>query len=398
MRSDSVKTDYDVIVVGAGPGGSFSAKAAAKGGASVLLIDRRKELGAPVRCGEGLGSHWLEELGLKISPKAISAEISGSVLYSPNLKREVKIQNPETKGYVIDRKVFDKDLAIDAGRAGAEVMVKTEVYDVMKEGGKTCGVKAYHMGDKFEATCKVLIAADGGESTVARHAGINSTASLYDTDFGVEYEMVNVECQDLIEIYFSKIAAPRGYVWVFPKGKDVANVGVGIGGLEKGNAVEYLDRFIKSHERFKNAQTVAVKGGLIPVGEPLKDLVADGLIIVGTAAHQVDPIHGGGMALAMEAGGMAGEVAAKCIQEGNVGKQHLMEYDKMWRKKVEPKLMRRLRLRKVLEKLDDDDFNAIFENLNDDDLDRLIKGDYKPVVKKVLVKRPQLLKVLSALL
>ena len=69
-----------------------------------------------------------------------------------------------------------------------------------------------------------------------------------------------------------------------------------------------------------------------------------------------------------------------------------------WRKKVEPKLMRRLLLRKVLEKLDDDDFNTIFENLTDDDVDRLIKGDYKPVVKKVLIKRPQLLKVLSALL
>lgn len=67
-------------------------------------------------------------------------------------------------------------------------------------------------------------------------------------------------------------------------------------------------------------------------------------------------------------------------------------------KRVEPKLMRRLRLRKVLEKLDDGDFNAIFKYLNDNDIDRLIKGDYKPVVEKVLLKRPQLLKVLSALI
>ena len=393
-----MKADYDVIVVGAGPGGSFAAKKAAKAGASVLLIDRRKELGAPVRCGEGLGSHWLDELGLKVSPKAISAEISGSVLYSPNMKREVKIQNPETRGYVIDRKVFDKDLAIDAGRAGAEVIAKTEVYEVMKKDGKVCGVKANCAGDKFEANCKVLIAADGGESTIARMAGIDSTATLYDTDFGIEYEMVNVDCQDLIEIYFSKSAAPRGYVWVFPKGKDVANVGVGIGGLEKGNAVEYLDRFIKNNKRFEGAQTVAIKGGLIPVGEPLKELVADGLMIVGTAAHQVDPIHGGGMALAMEAGGIAGEVAAKCAAEEKTDKKSLYEYESIWRKKVGPKLMRRLRLRKVLEKLDDNDFNAIFENLTDKDLDELIKGDYKPVVQKVLFKRPQLLKVLSALL
>jgi len=387
-----------VIVVGAGPGGSFAAKTAAREGASVLLIDRRKELGAPVRCGEGLGSHWLKELGLKLSPNAISSEISGSVLYSPDLKRSVRIQNPETRGYVVDRKVFDKDLASDAGRAGAEVMVKTEVYDVMKENGEVCGVKANCMGEKVELTSKVLIAADGGESTVARRAGINSTATLYDTDFGVEFEMVNVECEDLIEIYFSKSAAPRGYVWVFPKGKDVANVGVGIGGLEKGNAIDYLEKFIKGNKRFNGAQTVAIKGGLIPVGEPLKQLVADRFMVIGTAAHQVDPIHGGGMALAMEAGGIAGEVAAKCALQGNVDKEHLFEYDRRWRKKAEPKLMRRLRLRKVLEKLNDDDFDAIFRHLTDKDLDDLIKGDYKPVVKKVLIKRPQLLKVLSALL
>ena len=387
-----------MIVVGAGPGGSFAAKTAAREGASVLLIDRRKELGAPVRCGEGLGSHWLKELGLKLSPNAISSEISGSVLYSPDLKRSVRIQNPETRGYVVDRKVFDKDLASDAGRAGAEVMVKTEVYDVMKENGEVCGVKANCMGEKVELTSKVLIAADGGESTVARRAGINSTATLYDTDFGVEFEMVNVECEDLIEIYFSKSAAPRGYVWVFPKGKDVANVGVGIGGLEKGNAIDYLEKFIKGNKRFNGAQTVAIKGGLIPVGEPLKQLVADRFMVIGTAAHQVDPIHGGGMALAMEAGGIAGEVAAKCALQGNVDKEHLFEYDRRWRKKAEPKLMRRLRLRKVLEKLNDDDFDAIFRHLTDKDLDDLIKGDYKPVVKKVLIKRPQLLKVLSALL
>jgi digeranylgeranylglycerophospholipid reductase len=137
---------------------------------------------------------------------------------------------------------------------------------------------------------------------------------------------------------------------------------------------------------------------LIPVGEPLKELVADGLMVVGTAAHQVDPIHGGGMALAMEAGGIAGEVATKCAAEGKADKKSLYEYESRWRKKVEPKLMRRLRLRKVLEKLDDDDFNAIFENLDDADIDKLIKGDYKPVVQKVLLKRPQLLKVLSALI
>lgn len=390
---------YDVIVVGAGPAGSMAAEAAAKKGASVLLLERRKEIGAPVRCGEGIGQHWLDELGIEINPKAVSARINGSILFGPDLKHSIRIRNPETKGYVIDRKVFDKDLALMAGRAGAEIWVKSEVVGVIKEDEKVVGVRANIIGEERRIECKVLCACDGGESVVARMAGLNSVATLYDTDFGVEYEMVNVECEDLIEIYFSRKYSPRGYVWVFPKGKDVANVGVGIGGDETPNAIHYLNKFIKENpERFGKARPVAMKGGIIPVGAPMKEIVGDGIVVAGTAAHQVDPIHGGGICLAMEAGRMAGEVAARCALEGTTNKESLMEYYDRWKEKREKKLLRRLQLRKALEKLDDEDLDAIFRHLTDDDVANLLKGDYGVVVKKVLVHRPQLLKVLSVLM
>ncbi len=388
---------YDVIVVGAGPAGSMAAREAAKAGASVLILERRKEIGAPVRCGEGIGSHWMNEFGMKVSDKAISAHINGSLIVAPNLKDTIRVRTAETKGVVVDRKVFDKDLALEAGRAGAKIMVKSEVVEVKKDGGKVTGVVVEADGRKEEFYSKVLIAADGGESTVARMAGINSTASLYDSDFGVEYEMVNVDCEDLIEIYFSREYAPRGYVWVFPKGKDVANVGVGIGGAEKGShAIEYLDRFLKL-ERFKKAQPVAIKAGVIPVGAPMKGLVLDGFMVAGTAAHQVDPIHGGGICLAMDAGMMAGRVAAKCAIAGKTDAKSLSEYESAWREKREKKLLKRLMLRKVLEKLNDDDLNAIIGSVGDEDIEKLLNSNFVPVVKKVLLKRPQLLKVLEVL-
>lgn len=393
-----MKENYDVIVVGVGPAGAMAAKAASKAGASVLALDRRKELGAPVRCGEGIGLHWMEELGVKVPPKAVSQEISGSLLIAPDLNKTVKIQTTETKGYVVDRKVFDKELGIEAARAGADVMVKTEVTAVLKEAGKVSGIRANVMGEEREFRAPVVIACDGGESTVARMAGINSVATLYDTDFGVEYEMVNVECQDLIEIFFSKKYSPRGYVWIFPKGKDVANVGVGIGGLEAPNAKHYLDKFIADYqERLGKAQTVAVKGGTIPVGAPMKEIVTDGLMVAGTAAHQVDPIHGGGICLAMEAGKIAGEVAGEAVEAKKFDKAFLSAYYGRWSKRREAKLLKRLALRKALEQLNDDDFQAVFDVLTDDDVDKLLKGNYAPVVAKVLVRRPQLLRALSAI-
>ncbi len=394
---------YDVIIAGCGPCGAMAARAAAKAGAKVLALDRRKELGAPVRCGEGIGLHWMDELGLKMNPKAVSAEINGSVLVSPDWKRRVVIRNKETKGFVVDRKVFDKDLAIEAGRCGADISVHSEVYDVIKEGGKIAGVKAIVDGKKHEFHAPVVIAADGGESTIARLAGLNTTATLYDTDFGVEYEMVNVDCVDLIEVYFSNADAPRGYVWIFPKGKDVANVGVGIGGLHAPNAKYYLDKWIKAHpERLGKAKTVAIKGGIIPVGAPMTDeAVGEGIIAAGTAAHQVDPIHGGGICLAMEAGKIAGEVAAKNALAKTCDRAHLLEYAEIYKKVREPKLLKRLKLRKVLEKLSDDDFNAIFHHLDDKDIDNLLKSNFAAVVGKMtslLITKPGLIKTMSGLL
>jgi digeranylgeranylglycerophospholipid reductase len=395
--------DYDVIVVGCGPAGAMAAKEAAKAGATVAAFDKRKELGAPVRCGEGIGLHWIETLGATLRRKAVSAEINGSVLVSPDWKRKVTIRNEQTKGVVIDRKVFDKDLAIDAARAGAEIFLHSEVFGLVKDGVKISGVNAFVDGKPREFRASAVIAADGGESIIARLAGINTTATLYDTDFGVEYEMANVQCEDLIEIYFSSADAPRGYVWVFPKGKDVANVGVGIGGMHSPNAKYYLDRWLKAHpERFAKAQPVAVKGGIIPVGAPMTDAaVGEGIIVAGTAAHQVDPIHGGGICLAMEAGKLAGEIAAANAKAGTCDRQHLLEYARLYNAGPAKKLLQRLKLRKVLEKLTDDDMNAIFGHLDDADIDNLLKSDFKAVVgkmAKLFVSRPALVKTISALL
>ncbi|MFH1471227.1 MAG: NAD(P)/FAD-dependent oxidoreductase, partial [Candidatus Micrarchaeota archaeon] len=197
--------------------------------------------------------------------------------------------------------------------------------------------------------------------------------------------------------YFGTSSSPRGYLWVFPKGKDVANVGVGIGGKEKGHAIEYLHKFLKL-ERFKKAQPVAIKAGVIPVGAPMRGLVLDGFMVAGTAAHQVDPIHGGGICLAMDAGMIAGKVAAKCALAGNVDSKNLYEYETIWREKREKKLLKRLLLRKVLEKLNDDDLNAIIGTVKDEDIEKLLMSDFVPVVKKVLMRRPQLLKVLEVLI
>jgi flavin-dependent dehydrogenase len=103
----------------------------------------------------------------------------------------------------------------------------------------------------------------------------------------------------------------------------------------------------------------------------------------------------------MEAGKIAGEIAAKHAKAGTCDRKHLLEYAQIYKKLREPKLLKRLMLRKVLEKLSDDDMNAVFAHLDDRDIEHLLKGNFPAVVgkmTKMFVTRPTLVKAMSALL
>src|SRR5512136_70424 len=130
----------DVVVVGAGPGGSMAAKTAAKAGLDVVLLEKRQEIGDPVRCAEGVGKRVLCEM-VKPDPSWIAAEVKGARIYAPDGASIVMSEDRAGAevGYVLERKVFDRALAMDAARAGAEVMVKTRALGLLRDGGKVSG-------------------------------------------------------------------------------------------------------------------------------------------------------------------------------------------------------------------------------------------------------------------
>ncbi|MEJ2537833.1 MAG: NAD(P)/FAD-dependent oxidoreductase, partial [Calditrichia bacterium] len=355
-HSTQLKNDYDMIVVGAGPAGSMAAWQAARAGIQVLLLEKDREVGTPVRCAEGVAKKDLEKLLEESVPSGcIAAEISKFRLIAPD-GTPVFVNIDET-GYVLHRRQFDYELALKAIQAGVKLLTHSEVIGVVKSDNYITGVQVKNNGEVKTIYGKIIIAADGVESRVARWAGIDSTTPLKDMETCVQYTLADIEIDsDTCDFYFAKDFAPSGYAWVFPKGDRTANVGLGISGnfAREKTPDEYLDIFLERY--FPHSSIISKTVGGVPADKTLKEIVANGFMIVGDAAHQTNPISGGGIISGMIAGKLAGEIAAKAIRAGDYSKKSLLPYAREWHKRVGKSHQRYYHLKEALIKFEDAQF------------------------------------------
>jgi len=384
---------YDVIVIGVGPAGASCAKKLAENGFSVKVFDRREELGVPVRCGEGLNERTQELIG-KIPDRCIAQRIKGARIYVPNGKYLEAVL--EYGGFILDRRFFDKWLAEQAEKAGAEIQKNTLITDFVKENEYFNGVKGEFQGKEFEEKAKIIVCATGAESALRRVLNIFSKLNLIDSC--LQYKMSGIDVDsDFIHIYIGNEIAPRGYLWVFPKGKDRANVGAGVI-PGKQNAKYYLDKFVNDHQELKKGKIDLVEGGCVPVGGLLKNMVTNGFLVCGEAAHHVNPIHGGGVKEAIISGRLAADVITDCLKKGDVSKKALSRFNEVWWEKRGNHLARVEKLREVVEKLSDDDLNDLVDALKPEDLIEFSRGSKLSVLAKALMRKPRLITLAKHLL
>ncbi|MDP8267731.1 MAG: NAD(P)/FAD-dependent oxidoreductase [Candidatus Tenebribacter davisii] len=325
-----VKDKYDIVVIGAGPAGSVAARFAAENGASVLILERDREPGIPVRCAEGVSHNGITPF-IDIDKRWIASQIDVAKLTSPN--GESAFMHNNGIGYVLERRIFDTALCTLAAKHGAQLITKADALDLIKENDKITGVKYRYMGKTRTVKCDLVIAADGTESRVGRWAGIETTVSLRDIDTCVQYTLAGVNFKEnTCEFYFGNEVSPGGYIWIFPKSDTTANVGIGIAGhlSHKKGPKEYLDEFIT--EKYPNATITYTMYGGVPTAATLKEIVRDNIMLVGDAARQVNPITGGGVVQGMIAGSIAGKVAAEAVKNGQFDVKFLKKYRKEWDK------------------------------------------------------------------
>jgi digeranylgeranylglycerophospholipid reductase len=389
---------YDVVIVGSGPAGSVTARFAAEAGAKVLMIERRAEVGVPVLCGEGI-SQKVDHFKVLEGKRWIATKMEGARVFSPNgttITLSAEFAGNET-GYVVYRDIFDQELARGAVNKGAEIMLDTNAVNLLKKDGKIKGIIAKHFDETLEIEADIVVGADGVESRVGKWAGIQTTLKPYDLETCVQYTLTNIDWDSpYCDFFLGKHVAPGGYVWVFPKGKDVANVGIGILASlsDSGRAKQLLDTFITTHSELKKGEPLRVLTGADPVAEPIQS-VQDNLLLVGDAARQVDPITGGGLMHSIEAGKYAGQTIGKAVKKQSFTAQTLSDYEVLWKKAFGKKLHRNYIAKEIMLDMEDKTLDMLADSLKDYKFEEF---STLSIIKALVTKHPSLLVKLTPLM
>jgi len=365
---------YDVVVVGAGPAGSMAARFSAEGGGDVVFIEELSVPGKPVYCAEGLSIGGIRDGGLEPTKNIVKQQITCARVYAPS-GESVELTSDEWKGYVLDREVFDKTLADNAVNAGAELETNTLCTGVIKENGRIVGVRAEKRKKPIEFRGKIVVGADGHWSTVRRSAGLKRYFDDYVSCAQYKLNDIDLEDPSINEFWMGRKYAPGGYAWVFPKSKNIANVGLGVRNIHEKPAIEYLKDFIETDPRFQNTSIIKVSGGICPVSGTLETIVDNGLMLVGDAAGQLIPMTGAGIHSGIEAGKMAGQVAAQAVKEKDFSAERLQEYryqfDEYWGKRIRESR----RVLNMLDKFNDEDLNLLAHVVTNEDILALANGE-----------------------
>ena len=378
---------YEVVVVGGGPGGSMAAWEAAKGGASVCILEKDRDIGYPVRCGEAAGKSGIEQF-VEIQSSWIAEKITGTKLVAPN-GVSIDIDFSSETGFILNRRIFDYDLSRYAASAGAEVYTKAYVKGIHKGNGSMSTVIIDYFGEEKKIKANIIIGADGLTSRVGRWGGIKTQVRMKDMESAVQYSVSNIDIErNKMVMYVGKNYAPGGYLWVFPKGNRFANIGIGVSGKYSKNksAKRYLDEFME--REYPRAAIHTTMCGGVPCAKPMKKPINNGLMLVGDAAHQINPMTGGGIVSSMKAGWIAGQVAADAIQKGDYSERILQAYpDIMW-KDFGKNYLRFYNIKQAVENLTDDDLNRIAEKVSSIPYN---KRTLASVFKAAVFKKPALI-------
>lgn len=382
--------ETDVLVVGAGPAGLIAARTAAREGVDVVVVEEHNEVGFPVHCAGLLSVGGLRDIEVPPDVSFVQNEVSDAVFHSPG-GLTFRIRGGERKAYVVDRRAFDKFLAEQATRAGADLRLGFRVDSFILKNREVVGVSGK---DGSSLKAKVVIDAEGSSCKLLNKAGLKTpdqVAFLPATQFEIDEVEVDPNC---VEVFFGRKLAPGFFAWMIPTRRRSARVGLACRGT---NLPQRLHDLVR--DRLGTVKTVTKYGGRVYTGPPSPKTYDSGLLVVGDAAGHTKATTGGGVILGGICAKLAGITAADAISKGTTSATFLKTYEKSWKKRLGTEFRTMRLARRMADMLSDKALDETFRLIIEKGLQRLIEEcgqiDFQSRLLMRLALDPSALKIVT---
>lgn len=353
---------FDVVVVGGGVCGSFSALTAARLGAEVVVCEEHEEIGVPQHCAGHVSINGLKRVGLSLPRKIVENEFSRAVFYSP-CGREFAIECASSVTCVLNRELLDKHLADLAERAGVQYLLESRAESLLVDSNFVRGVVVRRKGTRETLASNLVIDAEGCSSTLLKKVGLQTLdRSMVVHAIQAEVDRVKEMNVDTVEVYLGRRYAPGFFAWIIPKRDGSAKVGLA---TTIGDPREYLNRFMRDHpvasKKLGSSRVTALSLHPIPLGGAIPKTYWNGLLVVGDVASQVKPTTGGGIVFGLLCSKIAGEVAYDALKSNDFSAGFLSRYQSRWRELIGFDLAAMRQVRKLLNRLPDDKIDKLID-------------------------------------
>jgi len=369
----------DVVIVGGGPIGLKVAQITANYGLDTVVLEKKSVIGKPVQCAGLVSQKVIEMTGTK----SVIAEPLKANIFSPNGER-LEIESNEKKVAVIDRALFDKEMAAKANDSGVDIRLNSKFKNINNDG------KLFYEqnGEITSLEPKIIVGADGPGSTVRRSAGLPSPKEIIPA-----VQAIVPEKTDDVKIYLGNDVAPGFFAWQVPFTSG------SLFGLASSDGMAYQNLMNLLNSKNLDSKIVGILSGSIPIGM-ITPMVTDGIMLVGDAAGQVKPLSGGGIYTGLISAEFCGQTIIDSFEEENASKDFLMRYQDNVLSKIGKEIRRGQKIRKVFTGLNDDELNNLLSSLQKDKIKQIIeeKGDIdhpSKLVKPIVKASPSMLKFIG---
>ena len=346
---------YDVIIVGAGPAGSYIAYELASSGYNVVVFEKKSAPGINACCTGIISTECSQSLD--IGNDMILTKVNSAKFFSPS-GRCSRFQTERVQAYVVNRLLLDKALAFKAQSQGAQYFFSSPVVDVIP-GKDNIQAETLCFGARQIFSARAVVLANGFRPKFTQKLGLGRIKNFL-VGAQVEIEAKNV---NELEVYFGQEIAPGAFAWLVPTSTNKAYVGL----LATSRAKLHLQNLLNnlSGQGRIRGKDVEIEQKAVPVGT-LARTYGDRVVAIGDAAGQVKPTTGGGIYFGHLGARIAAEVLDEALSSNNLTAGQLSRYQKQWKARMSKELSRGYWARWLYAKLSDQQIEGIFNVVDSD--------------------------------